>query len=57
MRDGVERVFGALADPNRRFVVETLPLGDAVEWMERVGRTWDERLAALSRHVTERGRG
>jgi DNA-binding transcriptional ArsR family regulator len=98
----VDRVFGALADPSRRFVVERLaargsasqtelagelpvtrqavakhlaalraaglvraerrgremryelesaPLGDAAEWLERVGATWDARLAALARHV------
>jgi DNA-binding transcriptional ArsR family regulator len=94
-------VFSALADPTRRFVLETLaargdatatelaaelpvtrqavskhlaalgdaglvdarragretryrltpePLGDAVGWLERI---WDERLAALRRHLGE----
>jgi len=103
MRDRVDAVFQALADPNRRFVLESLadresatatelaaalpvtrqavakhlgllrtaelveatrvgrelryrltpaPLGDAVEWMEQVGAQWDERLAALGRHLT-----
>jgi DNA-binding transcriptional ArsR family regulator len=97
-------VFAALADPSRRFVLETLaargsatatelaaelpvtrqavakhlailgeaglveaaragrearyrltpaPLGEAVEWIERVGTRWDERLAALHRHLSE----
>lgn len=27
------------------------PLRDATEWMERVGAQWDERLAALARHL------
>ena len=95
-------VFSALADPTRRFVVETLaargdatatelaaelpvtrqavtkhlvalgeaglvdarrsgretryrltpePLGDAVSWLEEVSGRWDERLAALERHL------
>ncbi|HLY94960.1 MAG TPA: metalloregulator ArsR/SmtB family transcription factor [Gaiellaceae bacterium] len=97
-------VFSALADPTRRFVVETLaargdatatelaaelpvtrqavtkhlaalgeaglvdahrsgretryrltpaPLGDAVSWLEEVSGKWDERLAALQRHLGE----
>ncbi len=29
-------------------------LGDASRWLERVGAQWDERLAALGRHVTVR---
>ena len=103
MRARVDAVFQALADPHRRFVLETLadrgsatvtelaaelpvtrqavakhlgtlrtaelveptragreiryrlspaPLGDALDWMERVGATWDERLAALRRHLS-----
>jgi DNA-binding transcriptional ArsR family regulator len=102
MRSRVDAVFQALADPNRRFVIETLadrgsatatelaaalpvtrqavakhlgtlraaqlveptragrelryrlspePLGDALDWMEHVGAQWDERLAALRRHL------
>jgi DNA-binding transcriptional ArsR family regulator len=27
------------------------PLRDATAWMDRVGAEWDERLAALARHV------
>ena len=104
--DRVGPVFSALADPSRRFVVETLaergsatatelagqlpvtrqavakhlaaladaglvtpsrsgretrysltpePLGDAVQWMQRVGTQWDERLEALRAHMKERG--
>ena len=96
-------VFFALADPNRRFLLETLaargdatatelaaelpvtrqavskhlaalsdaglvrsaragretryrltpePLGEAVSWIEQVGGAWDERLAALARHLS-----
>jgi DNA-binding transcriptional ArsR family regulator len=106
MGDGVGPVFSALADPSRRFVLETLaergsatatelagelpvtrqavakhlaaltaaglvtrersgretryvltpePLGPAVQWMERVGAQWDERLAALRSHLESRG--
>jgi DNA-binding transcriptional ArsR family regulator len=31
------------------------PLRDAAAWMDRVGAEWDERLAALARHVAARG--
>jgi DNA-binding transcriptional ArsR family regulator len=99
------QVFTALADPSRRYVVETLaergtatatelagglpvtrqavakhlaalgeaglvassrsgretryrltpePLGDALDWMERVGVQWDDRLGALRAHLAER---
>jgi DNA-binding transcriptional ArsR family regulator len=102
VHDRLGRVFSALADPRRRFVVEALatrggltpselaaelpvtrqavskhlaalraaglvrparsgrevryelepePLGDAVGWIQEVGAVWDERLAALARHV------
>ncbi len=102
MGDGVGAVFGALADPSRRYLVERLadlgaatptelagelpmtrqavakhlatlahaglvhgtregrntvyrpdpaPLRDATAWLDRVGAQWDERLAALARHV------
>jgi len=30
------------------------PLAEAVSWIERVGATWDGRLAALERHLGER---
>ena len=96
------RVFAALADPHRRFLVEALstresatptelaselpvtrqavskhlaaladaglvaparagretryrltpaPLDEATAWIERVGDAWDDRLAALARHL------
>jgi DNA-binding transcriptional ArsR family regulator len=96
------RVFAALADPHRRFLVEALatresatptelaselpvtrqavskhlaaladaglvaparagretryrltpaPLDEATAWIEQVGSAWDERLAALARHL------
>lgn len=102
MGDRVGAVFGALADPSRRYLVErlaslgsatptqladelpmtrqavakhlatleqaglvhgtregrntvyrpdTTPLRDATAWLDRVGTQWDERLAALARHV------
>jgi DNA-binding transcriptional ArsR family regulator len=101
-------VFFALADPHRRFVLETLaargdatatelaaqlpvtrqavskhlaalsdaglvrsartgretryrltpqPLGEALSWIESVGGQWDERLAALARHLSGAGSG
>jgi DNA-binding transcriptional ArsR family regulator len=31
------------------------PLRDAAAWIDRVGAEWDARLAALARHVGERG--
>jgi DNA-binding transcriptional ArsR family regulator len=106
VRDPVGAVFAALADPSRRYVVETLaargsatpteladelpvtrqavtkhlaslraaglvrserqgretryeldpsPLADATGWIARVGAQWDERLAALTRHVADPG--
>ena len=35
-----------------RYRLTPAPLGDAVEWMEQVGAQWDDRLAALGRHLT-----
>jgi DNA-binding transcriptional ArsR family regulator len=100
--DQAGRVFAALADPHRRFLVEALagresatptelaselpvtrqavskhlsaladaglvalsragretryrltpaPLDEATAWIEHVGSAWDERLAALARHL------
>jgi len=45
-----------LVEPTRagreiRYRLSPAPLGDALDWMERVGATWDERLAALRRHL------
>ena len=34
-----------------RYELDSAPLGDAAAWLERVGSEWDERLAALARHV------
>jgi DNA-binding transcriptional ArsR family regulator len=34
-----------------RYELDSAPLGDATAWLERVGAEWDERLAALARHV------
>ncbi len=39
-----------------RYALDGAPLDDAVAWLERVGGEWDERLAALHRHVEGRGR-
>ena len=38
-----------------RYRLEAAPLDDAAAWLEQVGAAWDERLAALARHVS-RGR-
>ena len=35
-----------------RYELDSSPLGDAAEWLERVGAEWDTRLAALARSVT-----
>jgi DNA-binding transcriptional ArsR family regulator len=104
--DPTGRVFDALADPNRRYVLEALaeretatatelaaelpvtrqavskhlaalneaglvesrregrdtryqltpaPLGAAMDWMANVGAEWDARLAALRKHMGNRG--
>jgi DNA-binding transcriptional ArsR family regulator len=37
-----------------RYELDSAPLGDAAAWLERVGAEWDERLAALARHVGPR---
>lgn len=37
-----------------RYQLTPEPLAEAVSWIERVGATWDERLAALERHLGER---
>ena len=37
-----------------RYELTPEPLAEAVSWIERVGATWDERLAALERHLGER---
>jgi hypothetical protein len=41
-----------------RFRPTPAPLGEAISWMTGIGGAWDERLAALARHVeTRRARG
>ena len=37
-----------------RYQLTPEPLAEAVSWIERVGATWDGRLAALERHLGER---
>jgi DNA-binding transcriptional ArsR family regulator len=39
-----------------RYSLTPEPLAGAVEWIDRVGARWDERLAALDRHLAERRR-
>jgi DNA-binding transcriptional ArsR family regulator len=38
-----------------RYRLTPRPLGDALSWIERVGRQWDERLAALGEHLSREG--
>ena len=39
-----------------RYRLTPEPLEDAVAWIERVGASWDERLAALERHLADGSR-
>ena len=48
-------VRGTREGRNTVYRPDPAPLRDATEWMERVGAQWDDRLAALARHVGERG--
>jgi len=36
-----------------RYRLTPAPLGDAVSWLEEVSERWDDRLAALKRHLAE----
>ena len=67
-RQAVAKHLGVLADAHlvdgrregreTRFRPTPAPLGDAISWMTGIGGAWDERLAALARHVeTRRARG
>ena len=38
-----------------RYELTPRPLGEAVAWIARVGAQWDERLAALGRHLADGG--
>ena len=38
-----------------RYRLTPAPLGDALAWMVGVGAEWDDRLAALRRHLTGGG--
>ena len=35
-----------------RYRLEAAPLNDAMAWMAGVGADWDDRLAALERHIS-----
>ena len=67
-RQAVAKHLGVLADAHlvdgrregreTRFRPTPAPLGEAISWMTGIGGAWDERLAALARHVeTRRARG
>jgi DNA-binding transcriptional ArsR family regulator len=36
-----------------RYRLTPEPLDEAIAWIERVGASWDERLAALERHLAD----
>lgn len=65
-RQAVVKHLGALATAglvrsDRRgrevlFTVESGSLRVATEWLEHIGRKWDERLVALVKHLTPRER-
>jgi len=60
-RQAVSKHLAALSDAGlvrgrregreTRYALSPAPLGDASAWLETVGREWDGRLAALTRHV------
>ncbi len=37
-----------------RYRLTPEPLGEATDWLERVGEEWDERLDRLRRHVADK---
>jgi DNA-binding transcriptional ArsR family regulator len=45
-------VRSARAGRETRYRLTPEPLEDAVTWIESVGGRWDERLAALARHLS-----
>ena len=45
-------VRSARAGRETRYRLTPAPLGEAVSWIESVGDRWDERLAALARHLS-----
>jgi DNA-binding transcriptional ArsR family regulator len=45
-------VRSARAGRETRYRLTPEPLGEAVSWLEGVGAQWDERLAALARHLS-----
>jgi DNA-binding transcriptional ArsR family regulator len=63
-RQAVVKQLAALADAGLvararegrvvRYRLTPAPLSEAVAWMTSVGSQWDERLAALARHVAAR---
>jgi DNA-binding transcriptional ArsR family regulator len=53
---GAGLVDGRRAGRETRYRVTPAPMGEAIDWMTRVGAEWDERLARLQR-LTTRGGG
>lgn len=50
--DQLSRVFSALADPTRR-AMETAPLREAADWIDRFRRFWNTSLDRLDAHLAE----
>jgi DNA-binding transcriptional ArsR family regulator len=44
-------VESSRAGRETRYRITPQPLGEALTWMERIGRQWDERLARLREHL------
>jgi DNA-binding transcriptional ArsR family regulator len=44
-------VAGARSGRETRYRLTPAPLGGALDWMEKVGAAWDERLDALRAHL------
>ncbi len=63
-RQAVAKHLGVLADAGlvesrrsgreTRYRVTAAPLGEAIDWMTRVGAEWDDRLARLQRFASRR---
>jgi DNA-binding transcriptional ArsR family regulator len=54
---GAGLVDARRAGRETRYRVTPAPMGEAIEWMTRVGAEWDERLARLQAFTTGASRG
>jgi DNA-binding transcriptional ArsR family regulator len=48
-------VEGRRSGRETRYCLTPQPLGEALAWMERIGKRWDERLARLHQHLRKQG--